>query len=144
MIYQLALSKSYLESYYNGTTYNTDTLYDFRIINLGCVRRSGATSAVAELFDVEKDVYVAKTKFIVDEFNNKLYELGKTMTRKSSIKYLLIGDTDFTSIRGRSLCTDSNIWFDLGYSITKSDEILQKIRYIDSMYHQHKLTYIIL
>lgn len=50
LIYQLALSKSYLESYCNGLKYNTYTLYDFRIINLGCVRRSGTTSAVAELF----------------------------------------------------------------------------------------------
>ena len=65
------------ENYYNGLKYNTDTLYDFRIINLGCIRRSGTTSAAAELFDVEKDIYVAKTKFIVDEFNNKLYELVK-------------------------------------------------------------------
>lgn len=73
LIYQLALSKSRL----NGNRSTFDTLQELRTINIGCIRASGTTQAVAELFDVKNDVYITSNMAMLYEFNERLYGLGK-------------------------------------------------------------------
>ena len=69
LIYQLALSKSRL----NGNRSAFDTLQELRTINIGCIRGSGTTQAVAELFDIKNDVYITSNMAMLYEFNERLY-----------------------------------------------------------------------
>ena len=54
-------------------------------------RQTGATTAISELFDVDNDLYVSFNYGVVNEFNNKLYVLGKVSTKKiNALKYIYI------------------------------------------------------
>lgn len=52
-------------------------------------RQTGATSSIAELFDVENDLYISFNYTTVHEFNTRLYDLGKVSTKNvKAMKYM--------------------------------------------------------
>lgn len=54
-------------------------------------RQTGATTAIADLFDVEHDLYVSFNYAAVSEFNRLLCDLGKANTKQpKKLKYIYL------------------------------------------------------
>lgn len=63
------------------------SLFDFRVIQAGAIRRSGSTTACARMFDPQKDIYVSYSYAQVCEFNNILYSNNIVTNKKIDFCY---------------------------------------------------------
>jgi hypothetical protein len=63
-------------------------LYELRTIHCSLLRQMGASTAIAHLFDVKKDIYIGWSGGMIEEFKNKLKLAGKD---HKSIKYINYG-----------------------------------------------------
>lgn len=130
------------------SNFSNGALFENRIIICSSIRQSGTTTAVAEMFDINKDVYVTTSYALATSFQKYLYEQNKVgSTSKPTYKYFLlkpdynyisastinslnkkleksisqthvINDPSMTRTRGISLSIDATIWIDLGNGIS--------------------------
>ena len=59
-----------------------ELFYQFDVIQCSGVRGSGSTSAIAELFDTERDIYIGQNHGTIKEFNRIIYNKYKDVDGK--------------------------------------------------------------
>lgn len=81
----------------NSALYSPDSLlHEFSIIQCTGLRQSGFTTAIAKMFDPEKDFYIGHNNNVITEFKLKLKELGKDATRIKSLSFNNVKHSNIT------------------------------------------------
>lgn len=127
---------------------NESFLLEYRIIICSSIRQSGTTSAIADMFDPNKDMYVTTSYLMTKSFQQYLYDRGKASSCiKPTYKYFILKpDSNYipkrtveslqkkvqklihkdyvntsnssNHIRGISMSMDATVWIDLGTGIS--------------------------
>lgn len=87
---KLNWSKEFLSRHKESGLSSDHTLNEFRIIAECGPRQFGSTTAIVNLFDPSKDVLIVHSRGILNEYNQKLFDLGKVKNKANlEFKYLI-------------------------------------------------------
>lgn len=87
---KLNWSSEFLNRHKENELSSEHTLNELRIIVECGPRQFGSTTAIVNLFDPSKDVLVAHSRGILNEYNQRLFDLGKVKNKANlEFKYLI-------------------------------------------------------
>ena len=97
----------------------TQRLYEYSVVNASGLRASGATTAIAHLFNPEKDLYIGVNDVMCKEFKKIIFEREKRLERnyneqKYKMSYLNFKTINFdnTNIDSKVIATKIEEFFD--------------------------------
>ena len=101
--------------------YNDQKLYEFSIVNASGLRASGATTAIAHLFNPKKDLYIGVNDLMCKEFKRIIFEREKELEsnyceRKYKMSYLNFNSVNFdnTNIDSNEVADKIEAFFESG------------------------------